>query len=123
MNKAMKNIWTIVLLLLTFLAVSSGVSKIMLMQQEVDFFGKYGFSNPMLIAFGATQLVGGVLLPIAKTRFIGASIVAMTFLVSLIPLVLEGNIAMSGVTLIVTILLGFVMIRSRGETVEPSSGT
>lgn len=113
MDTAKKIIWIVILALLTVLAVSSGVSKIILMQQEVDFFSKYGFSNPMLVAFGITQVVGGILLPFAKTRFIGAAVVAMTFLISLILLVLEGNVPMSAVTLIVTLALGLVMFRSR----------
>lgn len=108
----MKIASTIVLVLLVFLAISSGVTKITLMQQDVEFFGKYGFSNPILIAFGATQLIGGVLLPFKKARFAGAAIVAITFLVSLVLLLLEGNIPVSIVTIVAMLLLGMVMKRS-----------
>ena len=83
------------------------------MQQEVEFFGKYGFSNPMLVAFGATQLIGGVLMPFRKTRFSGAAIVAITFLVSLLLLLMDGNLTVSIVTAVATLLLGIVMTRSR----------
>ena len=79
----MKIAFSILLVLLTALAVLSGVTKITLMPNEVEFFGQYGFSNPMLIAFGAAQLIGGILLPWKKTRFAGAAVVAVTFLVSL----------------------------------------
>lgn len=105
----MKLASTIILVLLMFLAISSGVTKIALMQQDVDFFGKYGFSNPILIAFGATQLIGGLLLPFKRTRFSGAAIVAMTFLVSLVMLLMEGNIPVSIATIVATLLLGMVM--------------
>ena len=108
----MKLASTIILVLLMFLAISSGVTKVTLMQQEIDFFGKYGFSNPMLIAFGATQLIGGVLLPFKKTRFYGAAIVAITFLISLVALLIEGNIPVSIVTAVATLLLGIVMKQS-----------
>ncbi len=108
----MKYFWIIAIAILTFLAISSGITKVMLMQQDVDFFGKYGFSNPMLIFYGAAQLIGGSLLPFKKTRFIGAAIVAMTFLISLVILLLDGNILVSVVTLLATVLLGFVMIRN-----------
>jgi hypothetical protein len=94
---------------LTLLAVSSGLTKILLMQQEVEFFGRYGFSNAALIAFGAVQLIGGVLLPLRKTRFTGAAIVASTFLVSLVILLMDGNIPVSIVTAIATLLLIVVM--------------
>jgi len=99
----------VLLAILTFLAVSSGLTKIILMQQEVDFFGRYGFSNPLLIAFGAVQLIGGILLPFRKTRFTGAAIVASTFLVSLAILLMDGNLPMSIVTAVVTLLLLIVM--------------
>jgi len=67
----MKLLYNIILVVLVFLAVSSGVTKIMLMQQDVDFFAQYGFTNPILIAFGASQLLGGILLALPKTRIIG----------------------------------------------------
>ena len=108
----MKIVSTIILVLLVFLAISSGATKIALMQQDVEFFGKYGFSNLILIAFGATQLIGGVLLPFKKTRFTGAAIVAVTFLVSLVLLLLEGNIPVSIVTTVAMLLLGMVMKQS-----------
>ena len=108
----MKAVSMIILAILTLLAVSSGVTKILLMQQEVDFFGKYGFSNPILIAFGLVQLLGGLLLVFTKTRFVGAAIVAVTFLVSLAMLLIEGNIPISIITVVATLLLGVVMKQS-----------
>ena len=115
----MKIVYAIVLILLVLLAISSGVAKITLMQQDVDFFGKYGFSNPMLIAFGATQLIGGVLLSFRNTRFSGATIVAITFFISLLLLLLDGNIPVSIATLVMTLLLGAVMKQSwRGSPRE-----
>lgn len=106
----MKIIYSILLAILTLLAVSSGITKILLMQREVEFFGQYGFSNPMLIAFGAAQLIGGVLLPIKKTRIAGAAIVASTFLVSLVILLMDGNLPVSIITAVATLSL-FVVIK------------
>ena len=108
----MKAISIIILTILTLLAVSSGITKILLMQQDVAFFGKYGFSEPILIAFGLVQLLGGLLLVFTKTRFVGAAIVAVTFLVSLAMLLMEGNIPVSIITLVATLLLGVVMKQS-----------
>lgn len=108
----MKLASTLILVILMFLAIASGLSKIALTQQEVDFFGKYGFSNPILIAFGAVQLIGGGLLALKKTRFFGAAIVAITFLISLALLLMEGNIPVSIVTLLATLMLGIVMKQS-----------
>lgn len=109
----MRIVLTIVLGLLTLLAVSSGVTKIMLMQQETEFFGRHGFSESMLIVYGAFQLVGGLLLPFRKNRFLGAFVVAITFAISLIFLVMDGNLPMSAVTFVALLLLGFVMWHSR----------
>jgi len=109
----MKYFWVAVLVILTFLALSSGVTKVMLMPQDVEFFGKYGFSDPILMLYGAVQLIGGVLLPFKKTRVVGAAIVAVTFLISLLVLILEGNIPVSIVTAVATLLLVLLMLRSR----------
>lgn len=108
----MKIVSTTILVVLIFLAVSSGITKVALMQQDVDFFGKYGFSNPILIAYGGTQLVGGVLMVFRRTRFVGASIVAITFLISLAVLLMEGNVPMSIATVVATLLLGVIMKQS-----------
>jgi len=108
----MKAVYMIILAILIFLAVSSGVTKILLMQQDVDFFGKYGFSEPMLIAYGLVQLLGGLLMVFTKTRFVGAAIVAVTFLISLAVLLMDGNIPVSIITAVATLLLGVVMNQS-----------
>ena len=55
-----------VLVILVLLAISSGITKIFLMPQDVEFFGKYGFTNPILIVYGAVQIIGGVLLILKK---------------------------------------------------------
>jgi hypothetical protein len=108
----MRVISTIVLAVLALLAAASGIAKILLFQQDVDFFGKYGFSDPILIGFGLTQLIGGLLLIFKKTRFSGAAIVAVTFVISLALLLVEGNLPVSIITLVATLLLGVVMKQS-----------
>ena len=95
--------------MMSLLALSSGVTKIMLMQQEADFYGTYGFTNPILIAFGVAQVVGAVLLMISKTRVYGAAIVGSTFLVSGVVLVLAGNIPGAIVTFVVILVLGVIL--------------
>ena len=109
MNLAFK----IILWILVFLAISSGVAKIMLMPQDVEFFSTYGFNPAMIIVFGVTQLIGGILMVIPKMRMYGAIVVAITFLVSLALLVMDGNMLVSGITVIATVLLGWVAKSSR----------
>ena len=111
----MRVAFTIVLAILILLAVSSGVTKVMLLEQDINFFGRYGFSNPLLIIYGLTQIAGGALMVFGKTRFIGAAIVAITFLISLVVLVMDGNIPVSVVTALATLLLGVIMKQSASE--------
>ena len=95
----------IIVVVLVLLALSSGITKIMLMPQDVEFFDAHGFSSPMLIAFGACQIIGGVLMVISKLRMLGAITVAMTFLFSLALLVMDKNYPVAGVTIVAIILL------------------
>lgn len=108
----MKVISILILAILVLLAAASGIAKILLSQQDVDFFGKYGFSDPILIGFGLAQLLGGLFLIFKRTRFAGAAIVAITFVISLALLLIEGNIPVSIITLVATLLLGLVMKQS-----------
>jgi hypothetical protein len=109
----------VILIILIFLAVSSGITKIMLMPHDVEFFGSYGFSSTILILYGVSQLIGGVLLSVKKTRFIGAVLVAITFVVSAIVLTLAGNIPLTMVTLVAIIMLGAIMRQSfKSKTVS-----
>lgn len=104
----MKIVFNVVLAVLVLLAVSSGITKIMLMPQDVAFFGRYGFTDPILIAFGCSQLVGGVLLAIPKTRVVGAMVVAITFVISAGVLFMAGKIPITLVTIVCVLLLAAI---------------
>ena len=110
----MKILNKIILFVLVLLAVFSGVSKIMLMPQEVQFFAKYGFNNIILIAFGIIQVIGGLLLLLPKTRIMGAVIIIVAFLISALVLFLSGNLAMVLVTLIF-VCLADIVIREKSS--------
>jgi hypothetical protein len=84
----------------------------MLIQQEVEFFGPYGFTNPILVAFGLIQLVGALLLPLPKIRIIGAFIISITFLISAAILLMSGNIPMAFITLAFVLLAAFIAKQS-----------
>ncbi len=116
----MKIVSTIILVVLILLAVSSGITKVALMQQDVDFFGKYGFSNPILIVYGLVQIIGGLLMVFRRTRFSGAAVVAVTFLISLAVLLMEGNLPVSIATIVATLFLGVTMKQS-WKTADPES--
>lgn len=119
----MKIFFNVILVILVFLAISSGVTKVMLMQQDVDFFGQYGFTNSILIIYGAIQVLGGVLLVPPKTRIIGALSVAITFLISLVVLVMAGNIPVAILTLVCVALLGIIIKQSFTSKNTQSNGS
>lgn len=102
----------ITLAILVFLALSSGVTKILLLEQDVAFFAKYGFSRTAIVIEGASQVIGGVMLVFQRTRFVGAAIVAITFLMSAILLYMDGNIPVMIVTIIALVVLGLHMRHS-----------
>jgi hypothetical protein len=108
----MKVLQIVILAILVFLAVSSGVTKIMLMQQDMVFFGKYGFTNPLLVIFGAVQVIGGLMMVFAKVRVIGAVVVAVTFVISAVLLAIEGSVPATITTLIALVFLGFTIQRT-----------
>ena len=114
----MRIFYTIILIILVFLAASSGLTKIILRPQDVAFFAQYGFTNPILIAYGAIQLLGGVLLTLSKTRIIGVVLVATTFLISAVILIMAGNMPMAAITLIFVMLLGLIMKQSLDKAAQ-----
>ncbi|NKB32891.1 MAG: hypothetical protein GKR91_07315 [Pseudomonadales bacterium] len=121
----MRHAFNIILGILVLLSVSSGVTKVLLMEQDVEFFGSYGFTNPILITFGALQILGGLMLLISKLRLAGALLVSVTFIISLVVLVLEQSIVPGLLTLISLALLAYLirqtaMVKPR-TAVEDSS--
>lgn len=116
----MKLVSSLILVVLVLLAMMSGFAKATLVQQEVEFFGRYGFSNPTLVAFGLAQVCGGLLMVFRKTRFAGAAIVAITFLISLVFLLIEGNHTVSAATIVAIVLLG-VILKQNWKTASSES--
>ena len=108
----MKSVFTVLLVILVLLALSSGTAKLLLMEQDVNFFGRHGFSPSMLMSFGFVQVLGSLLMVFAKTRFVGAAVIAATFLVTLVLLIFDGNLPVGVLTVIAILLLGVVMKQS-----------
>lgn len=108
----MKKLIYTLLAILVFLAIASGIAKIMLLEQEVATFSEYGFSNTLLMAFGIAQLLGGLLLIFPGSRLAGMVIVALTFIVSALVLFLSNNIIMACITIFVVLALAVVTKKS-----------
>ena len=112
----MKILLRINLVILVFLAITSGIAKIMLMPQEIEFFGSIGFNDSMLIVFGVSQILSGLMMTLSKTRLIGAIIVAITFAISAIALFLSENIIVAIITCITLLMLSVVIKQSLNST-------
>ena len=109
----MQTFTKIALTIMVLLASASGIAKIMLMPQEVAFFGAFGFSNNLLISFGLLQVFGAVLLLLPKGRNFGLLLVALTFVISAVVLLAAGKVIMAVVTLVFVGLLVFLWSRFR----------
>ena len=109
---------TVNLVILVFLATSSGITKIMLMPQDVEFFGGFGFTNPILMLYGASQIIGGIMLIMQKTRFAGGIIVAITFAISAVVLIMAEKVGLTVLTFIALFMLGVVMKQSYNKPIQ-----
>ena len=106
--------------LLILLSVFSGISKIMQVPQEIDFFqGEMGFSVNTIILFGVAQLIAGTLLVFNNTRTTGAIILAATLCVSTIIIFVAGKIGFGLFSIVPIVMAGFVI--KEGISKAPSS--
>jgi len=108
----MRIFFNILLVILMFLAIASGIAKISLTPHDVEFFGSYGFTEPVLITFGCVQLLGGILLAFPKSRITGAAVVATTFAVSAVMLLMAGKYTVTLITLLFILASGFIIKKS-----------
>ena len=77
--------------------------------EEMEFFQGVGFSENLLVLFGATQLIGGALLIFRQTRTAGATIVAVTFCISTIAIFMAGNIGFGFFSILPILMAGIVI--------------
>ena len=101
-----------IVVLLVVLGLSAGLAKALRMPQEVEFFGKLGLSEPMLISFGVVQVLSALLLTGAPTRLAGACILGATLLLSVAMILMTGQVAFALVSLI-PVLMGAYIIYER----------
>lgn len=105
----MKLAGTILLVLLILLSIASGFAKVMLMPQELEFFGAAGMSDLGIRLFGAAQSAGAVLLAFSRTRLIGALVLAATFIASAVLIFMAGQTGFGVFSLLPVILLAVVV--------------
>jgi len=106
----MSRLKTLNLVLLVILGLFSGMSKIMQVPQELEFFqGEMGFSTNAIILFGLAQLAAGVLLVFKKTRTTGADILAVTLCISTVIVFMAGKIGFGLFSIVPIVMAGIVI--------------
>ena len=105
----MKQVKTIIVVLLVLLGAAAGVAKMMQVPQELQFFAGLGLNNFVVIAFGVVQFAGALLLAVPRTRLVGAIISDLAFTLSAVMIFLSGSIGFGLVALVPAILAGLIV--------------
>lgn len=87
----MKKVKILLILMISILGLGAGISKVLLLPEELEFYSKVGLNESMLIFFGIVQLISTILFIFYKTRNIGALALALTFVISSIMIFLLGE--------------------------------
>lgn len=101
--------------LLTLLSLSTGGVKLAQMADEMQIFRAAGFADGVTVAFGAVQVIGGVLLVPHRTTRVGAMVMLPTFVVATGVLFVNGIMGF-GVASLVFIAMAGVHARWGGRT-------
>ena len=88
----MNNLNQLNFLLVTVLATTAGIPKILRSPQEVAFFEGAGLAPSAVVFFGVVQSTSGILLMFKRTRFVGAVFAAITFFLSAMMLLSAGDL-------------------------------
>lgn len=101
----MEKLKTLNWILLVILGIAAGVSKMLQTPQEMAFFqGEMGYSAEFIVAFGACQFLGALLMVFQKTRLAGALVLGLTLFLSCIVVFMSGNIVFGVVSLVPVIM-------------------
>jgi len=109
-QREMRIVKIIFLVIVVLLGLGSGTSKVMLLPDEVAFFGKTGLTEVGIQIFGAIQIIGSLMLPLKKGRFLGSLILIVTFLFSTVLILMSGNISF-GIFSILPIALIILLLK------------
>ncbi|NND69707.1 MAG: hypothetical protein HKN19_19105 [Halioglobus sp.] len=107
----MKIALTLSAVIVGLLSIAAGAAKVALVPEESEFLSQFGFNDTLSIIFGIAQVLGGLFTLIPKTRFYGALLAGAGFAVSAVLILLSGNVAFAGVSLVPVILAGFISYR------------
>ena len=101
------------LVLLILLGGAAGLAKVTQAPPEIAFFAGLGLGAIVVVVFGVLQLAGAVSLIFAKTRFIGAILLDVTFSLSVVMILMTGQIGFALVSLVPVLMAGWVIYDTR----------
>jgi len=101
------------LVLLILLGVAAGFAKVTQAPPELEFFRGIGLGVAVVVVFGIAQLIGAVLLGFPKTRLIGAIILDVTFSLSVVMILMTGQVGFALFSVIPVLMAGFVIYDTR----------
>ena len=108
----MKIINIVLVALMALLSVVAGLAKVMQVPEEMAFLSGLGLDNTMILIFGITQVVGGILLAIPKTKLFGAVTVVFTFLISAILVLVSGNLTLGIVSMLPVAITSYIVYQT-----------
>ncbi|MGJ8670530.1 MAG: hypothetical protein ACSHXK_13645 [Oceanococcus sp.] len=103
-GQAVKITIYIAVTLIGLLSIAAGAAKIALVPDEVKFLAQFGFGQYLTLSFGVVQVFAGLLLVFQKTRFVGAFVAGLAFMLSSLLLLVAGKYPFSAVSLVPVVI-------------------
>ena len=101
------------LVLLILLGGAAGFAKVTQAPPEIAFFAGIGLGAMVVVVFGVLQIAGAVSLIFAKTRLIGAILLDVTFSLSVVMILMTGQIGFALVSVVPVLMAGWVIYDTR----------
>ena len=101
------------LVLLVLLGGAAGLAKVTQAPPEIAFFAGLGLGAMVVVVFGVLQIAGAGLLIFAKTRFVGAILLDVTFSLSVVMILMTGQIGFALVSVVPVLMAGWVIYDTR----------
>jgi hypothetical protein len=108
----MKYLKLLPIVVVSLLSIAAGAAKLFLAPQEVEFLQGIGLGIPIIVVFGAIQLLGGILLIPNKTRLISSVVVAIGFTISFGLILFNGDFVFAAVSIVPVGLALFILSQS-----------
>ena len=101
------------LVLLVLLGGAAGFAKVTQAPPEVAFFAGLGLGAMVVVVFGVLQIAGALSLIFTKTRFIGAILLDVTFGLSVVMILMTGQIGFALVSVVPVLMASWVIYDTR----------